>query len=179
MIGGHRPHSERMDAPGAEALARARLGPAAFALLALLAAGAGTVEVRAQEPSPEAPLPNLSGRKYPPRVYRTVRLQGPPPTIDGHLGDAAWNEGVWAGDYTQQIPTEGAPPSQTTELKILYDERNVYVAIRVHDDPDKVHRYPGRRDALIGDIVGICFDSYNDSAPASSSTSPRGGARST
>jgi hypothetical protein len=25
-----------------------------------------------------------------------------------------------------------------------------------------VHRYPGRRDAFVGDIVGVCFDSYND-----------------
>jgi Domain of unknown function (DUF5916) len=25
-----------------------------------------------------------------------------------------------------------------------------------------VHRYPGRRDALVGDVVGVCFDSYND-----------------
>ena len=25
-----------------------------------------------------------------------------------------------------------------------------------------MHRYPGRRDAFVGDIVGVCFDSYND-----------------
>jgi hypothetical protein len=60
---------------------------------------------------------------------------------------------------------EGAAPSQPTELKILYDDKNVYFAIRVYDDPAKVHRYPGRRDDFVGyavDMVGICFDSYND-----------------
>jgi hypothetical protein len=122
--------------------------------------GAATV---AQEPaaSPADPF----GRKYPPRVYQATRLQGQPPVIDGRFDDAAWQAGEWAGDYRQQMPVEGAEPSQPTELKILYDERHVYVAIRAFDDPALVHRYPGRRDDFGGyavDIVGICFDSYND-----------------
>jgi len=58
----------------------------------------------------------------------------------------AWKQGEWSGDYKQQIPTEGAPPSQPTEIKILYDEKNIYVAIRAHDDPTLMHRWPGRRD---------------------------------
>ena len=56
----------------------------------------------------------------------------------------------------------GRAPSQPTELKILYDDKHVYFAIRAYDDPAKVHRYPGRRDDFAGDIVGVCFDSYND-----------------
>ncbi len=39
------------------------------------------------------------------------------------------------------------------------------MAIRAWDDPAKVHRYPGRRDDFQDyavDVVGICFDSYND-----------------
>jgi hypothetical protein len=116
----------------------------------------------AQEPpaSPAA-ADNPFGRKYPPRVYQTVRLQGSPPSIDGRLDDEAWKQGEWAGGYTQQMPTEGAKPSQRTELKILYDDRNVYFAIRAYDDPALIHRYPGRRDDFTGDIVGVCFDSYN------------------
>ena len=115
------------------------------------------------DPAPTPPpVANPYGRKYPPRVYKTVRLEGKPPVIDGRLDDEAWRLGEWSGGYRQQIPTEGAPPSKPTELKILFDDRNVYMAIRVHDDPEKVHRYPARRDDMVGDIVGICFDSYND-----------------
>ena len=124
---------------------------------------AGLVPALGQEPPP-APAPsdaNRFGRKYPARVYETRRLEGKAPEIDGRLDDEAWKQGEWAGDYTQQIPTEGAPPSQKTELKILYDDRHLYFAVRAYDDPAKVHRYPGRRDAFTGDIVGICFDSYN------------------
>jgi hypothetical protein len=133
------------------------MGPPAAAFLAaslLLAAPALAEE-------PLATGTNPFGRKYPPRVYETVRLRGEPPVIDGRLDDAAWRQGEWTGDYTQQIPTEGAPPSVKTELKILYDDRHVYFAVRAYDDPAKVHRYPGRRDAFTGDIVGVCFDSYN------------------
>jgi hypothetical protein len=123
----------------------------------VLAAGAASLE--AQEPAPPA---NPFGRKYPSRIYQTVRLSGPPPTIDGRLNDPAWTEGEWAGHYTQQTPSEGAPPSKPTELKILYDDRNIYFAIRAYDDPALVHRYAGRKDENNGDIVGVCFDSYND-----------------
>jgi len=104
---------------------------------------------------------NPSGRKYPARIYQTVRIQGNPPVIDGRLDDPVWKEGDWAGDYIQQLPTEGAKPSQPTELKILYDDRHIYMAIRAYDNPALVHRYPGRRDDIIGDVVGVCFDSYN------------------
>ena len=104
---------------------------------------------------------NPSGRKYPARIYETVRIQGKPPVIDGRFDDPAWKEGVWAGDFTQQLPREGAKPSRPTELEILYDDRHIYMAIRAYDDPALVHRCPGRRDDIFGDVVGVCFDSYN------------------
>jgi len=118
----------------------------------------GALEQEGEDPT----TTNLHGRQYPPRIYNTVRLQGELPRIDGRLDDAAWQEGEWSGDYTQQIPTEGAEPSHPTEIKILYDDENVYVAIRAYDDPEGMQRYPGRRDDFAGDIVGVCFDSYFD-----------------
>jgi hypothetical protein len=139
------------------------LRPAVVIVLAVLAPSAA----RAQDtpPAGSSSVANPFGRKYPARVYQTVRLAGPAPRIDGRLDDGAWKQGEWAGGYTQQMPAEGAAPSQPTELKILYDERSIYFAIRAHDDPAKVHRYPGRRDDFVNyavDVVGICFDSYND-----------------
>jgi hypothetical protein len=144
------PRARRLPIP----LAAARLAAGSLGF-ALLFAGAGAAEDAAHPANP-------FGRKYPVRIYRTVRLEGPAPDIDGRLDDAAWRQGDWAGGYTQQMPVEGAAPSKPTELKILYDDKSVYFAIRAYDDPDKVHRYPGRRDDLTGDIVGVCFVSYND-----------------
>ena len=113
-------------------------------------------------PADSAKAANPSRRARPPRIFNAVRLQGPAPKIDGRFDDGAWNEGAWSGDYIQQLPVEGAAPSVKTELKILYDDRNVYIAIRAYDDPALIHRYPSRRDDLAGDITGVCFDSYFD-----------------
>ncbi len=50
-----------------------------------------------------------------------------------------------------------------TQLKILYDDRNIYVAIRAFDsEPEKITRKAGRRDEFTGDVVGVTFDSYHD-----------------
>ena len=99
----------------------------------------------------------------PVRIYNTIRLTTEKPVIDGILNDDCWNTGEWAGDFIQWIPNEGAMPSQPTQLKILYDDNNIYVAIRAFDnEPDKISIRPGRRDQFNGDAVGINFDSYHD-----------------
>jgi len=101
--------------------------------------------------------------KKPVRVYNTVRLTTAKPVIDGHLNDSCWTTGEWAGNFTQWVPAEGAKPTQQTFLKILYDDQNLYVAIRAFDkNPKKIQRQAGRRDELVGDAAGVCFDSYHD-----------------
>ncbi|ACB75695.1 DUF5916 domain-containing protein [Opitutus terrae] len=97
----------------------------------------------------------------PKRVYHAVALSGAAPAIDGKLDDACWQQGEWAGEYRQREPFEGATPSLPTELKILYDHRNVYVAIRAHDpEITQQPRLLGQRDEFSGDMVGVAFDSY-------------------
>lgn len=96
-------------------------------------------------------------------VYTTTRLSVSKPVIDGKLNDECWKTGAWAGDYHQFIPNEGAKPAYPTELKILYDDKNLYIAFRAFDgEPEKIQRYSGIRDDLAGDLVGITFDSYHD-----------------
>jgi len=99
-----------------------------------------------------------------PRTYQTHRISFTErPLIDGKLNDACWQVMEWSGNYLQWIPNEGAQPSQPTQLKILYDDKNIYVAIRAIDkEPEKIIRKAGRRDEFTGDMVGICFDSYHD-----------------
>lgn len=108
--------------------------------------------------------PSLAQSARPKRVYHITRLTGPAPVIDGRLDDPCWaNVGEWSGGFTQLTPNYGAPPSQQTELKILYDDRNIYVAMRAHDEPlARRSRQAGERDAFVGDIMGVNFDSYHD-----------------
>jgi len=96
-------------------------------------------------------------------VYITSRLLTPKPVIDGKLDDECWKKGNWAGNYTQFIPHEGASPTYQTEHNIQYDDKNLYIAFRAFDpEPDKIHKYAGVRDDIVGDMVGINFDSYRD-----------------
>lgn len=99
----------------------------------------------------------------PVRIYTTARLSTAKPTIDGVLNDPCWQTGEWSGDYTQWIPKEGDTPTEQTQMKILYDDKNLYVALRAFDkEPGKISRKAGRRDEMTGDIMGITFDSYHD-----------------
>ena len=106
---------------------------------------------------------SISNQNKPLRIYNTARLTTAKPTIDGVLDDPCWKTGEWSGDFIQWIPKEGAKPSQPTQIKILFDDKNLYVALRAFDnEPSKISRKAGRRDEFAGDIMGINFDSYHD-----------------
>jgi hypothetical protein len=102
------------------------------------------------------------------RVYPAVRTVDRP-RIDGKLNDNCWvNEGIWQGDFIQQNPNQGRPPSQKTEVKILYDDDNLYIALKCHDnEPEKISPLMGRRDDFTsGDIAGVALDTYFDKQTA-------------
>ncbi len=99
------------------------------------------------------------------RIYHTVRLHGNTPVIDGKLEDACWeNEGNWSQNFIQNTPVERAQPTYPTRIKILFDEKNIYFALRAWDpEPDKINRFVGNRDDnSVGDLISVCFDSYHD-----------------
>ena len=101
------------------------------------------------------------------RVYYATRTELKP-KIDGKLNDECWKKtGTWAGDFIQQAPHQAQPPSQETEIKVLYDDKYLYVGIICHDnEPEKMNPILGRRDDFNGDIVGIAVDSYDDNQTA-------------
>lgn len=101
------------------------------------------------------------------RVYQTERLSTSAPLIDGFIDDEAWETIEWGDNFIQRDPYENAPPSQQTAFKILYDDNNIYVAIRAYDSiPEKIEKRLTRRDGFQGDWVAVAFDSYNDDLTA-------------
>lgn len=104
----------------------------------------------------------------PKRKYFAERISGNQPVIDGMLNDDCWrkDEG-WQGDFTQREPRSGDAPTEETKVKILYDDNNLYVAIRCYDsEPEKIDRRSSRRDNWGGDVAGIAIDSYFDKRTA-------------
>jgi hypothetical protein len=103
---------------------------------------------------------------YPKRYYSATRTRSVP-KIDGNLNDSCWNLGSWSGGFRQWIPVEGAPPSNPTEIKILYDYGNIYAGFKCYDsESEKMRRIFDSRDRKSGDVIGIAFDSYNDDKTA-------------
>lgn len=101
------------------------------------------------------------------RVYYATRTDLAP-KIDGKLNDECWQTvGKWDGGFVQQQPYQAQLPSQETEIKILYDDKYLYIAMISHDnEPEKMNPILGRRDDINGDIAGIAIDSYNDKKTA-------------
>ncbi|PKA83202.1 carbohydrate binding protein with CBM9 domain [Ulvibacter sp. MAR_2010_11] len=109
---------------------------------------------------------NTSGNQAKPdkKSYTTKSIgQTTAPKIDGILDDASWEIVDWTGDYVENQPDNGTAPTEQTRFKIVYDEHNLYIAVRCFDaEPDKIVRRLSRRDGFEGDWVEFNIDSYND-----------------
>jgi hypothetical protein len=83
------------------------------------------------------------------------------------------------GDFVQVSPSAGADPSVQTKFKILYDAKNLYIALMNYDpEPGKIARRMSRRDGFDGDYVEVNIDSYHDKRTAFSFISSVSGVKS-
>ena len=115
---------------------------------------------------------------FPKKQYSTLKIEGTPLSIDGKLDEPDWNRVEWTGDYLQWRPDAGKPPTQQTAFKILYDDKNLYIAFRCYDsDPAKIVSRMSRRDGFEGDWVEINIDSNHDLRTAFSFTTSVSGVK--
>lgn len=84
--------------------------------------------------------------------------------IDGLLSEGDWNKAVPVSDFVQYDPVEGAPPTERTSVRILYNDYALYVGVICYDsEPSKIRQQLTRRDrSSEADRVSITIDSYND-----------------
>lgn len=97
-------------------------------------------------------------------TVRAVRT-GQPPTIDGILDEPFWREIEPVTDFRQRVPVDGAPSSERTELRVAFDDNNLYFAVVLHDsDPSGIRRSILHREGRIDqdDNIRIGLDTYHD-----------------
>jgi len=70
--------------------------------------------------------------------------------LDGQILEEFWSSAVPISDFTQQEPVEGGEPSETTEIRVVFDEHNLYIGVIIYDDPEEVLAYQRERDASLG-----------------------------
>ncbi|MEL6190860.1 MAG: S41 family peptidase [Bacteroidota bacterium] len=111
------------------------------------------------------------------KTYHTKEINSPI-TIDGVIDEEVWGKVPWKGDFIQTEPENGAKPTFDTQFKILFDQRNLYVAIRAFDkQPDEIVISHKPRDFFDGDYVEINIDSDFDRKEAFSFTVTAAGIR--
>ncbi len=105
---------------------------------------------------------SIFGQEAIKKQYKATRISSAP-VINGILDEDIWTEGEWIDDFTQHEPYNGRPATQRTEFKILFDDDNLYVAIKAFDtSPDSIMNRLTRRDEVDGDLVAIILDSFHD-----------------
>jgi hypothetical protein len=116
-------------------------------------------------PAPADPLAVAGPRRSP--TLAMIRVDTPP-EIDGKLDDPAWQRATLETSFIQNFPDEAKPATERTELRVLYDDNAIYVAIRCFDShPEQIVGRLTRRDRDIdGDKVTVDISSKNDKASA-------------
>src|SRR5438105_2171630 len=114
-----------------------------------------TVLTVAQQPSSSAQAPTLSAT-----AVRAERA----PDIDGRDNDAVWQTAPRYLQFRQFQPKVDIDPSFKTEFRAAYDDRNLYVFVRMFDPhPDSIMHALSRRDQRgPSDQIKLLIDSYND-----------------
>ena len=89
-----------------------------------------------------------------------------PITIDGELDEPQWKLSEVAKDFIQNEPDTGEPATERTEVRLLYDDENLYLGVYCYDSAGRegltvtqISRDFGPGD---GDHFAMIFDTFND-----------------
>jgi hypothetical protein len=80
------------------------------------------------------------------------------PIIDGNLNDLIWDESTSIEDFIQQDPNIFSDPTFKTDVKLLYDNENIYIYAKLYyDDINTLNKAVCRRDSWMQ-----CFEKSSD-----------------
>jgi hypothetical protein len=95
--------------------------------------------------------------------------------LDGLLSEEFWSRARPIGGFVQREPLEGVPANEDTEVRVAYDDANLYVGILARDSrPDEVVARLRQRDRILSgggfgfnftsdDAVAFLIDPFHDS----------------
>jgi hypothetical protein len=96
-------------------------------------------------------------------TVRAARVAGEI-SLDGVLSESGWAGASPVSDFTQREPREGAPATERTEVRVLYDDNALYIGARLYDSsPDSIRAQLARRDRITSsDRFVVFLDCYHD-----------------
>ena len=93
-----------------------------------------------------------------------LRINGEP-ALDGILDESFWQQALPAGGFVQQRPDQGLPVSERTEIRVLFNDKALYLGVSAFDSsPNQVVATQMRRDGVLtdDDYFQVIIDSYLD-----------------
>jgi hypothetical protein len=85
--------------------------------------------------------------------------------LDGLLTESAWAEAQTIGEIRQREPHPGETASERTDVRLLFDEQNIYVGVMCFDsEPGRIIATQMARDSDLStdDKIEILFDTFHD-----------------
>jgi hypothetical protein len=86
--------------------------------------------------------------------------------LDGNvLDDPAWTGAPVVSGFWQTTPQEGAPASENTEVRLLFDRDTLFIGVVAFDrEPDQIIVADSRRDSSLSDTDSflVILDTYRD-----------------
>lgn len=84
--------------------------------------------------------------------------------IDGKLNEPEWDKAEVAQGFVQIEPRTGQPASYDTQVKVLFDDKAIYIGAYMLDpSPDSLSVELGSRDEIgMADYFGVRIDPFND-----------------
>lgn len=89
--------------------------------------------------------------------------------LDGIVDEELWLTIPGNDNFLMQEPKEGGEPTEQTQVRIAFDDQNLYIAIVCHDsDPSGIKAFQKRRDASLetDDRFRFIFDTFMDKRSA-------------
>ncbi len=99
------------------------------------------------------------------RRVQAIRIPNGRVQVDGVLAESEWALAEPAADFVQQQPDEGAPTTERSEIRFMYDDENLYVGGMLFDArPDRLVVNELKRDfnARDGDLFVLVLDTFDD-----------------
>lgn len=141
----------------------ARTGWTWFTVLTVALLGSPVAAVAQSQASTSSAVSTASASTVPDVAVATRTDLAP--TIDGRPDEAEWQAAGGLTDFIQREPNDGAAASEPTEVRVLYDDDAIYVAVWAWDSRaaeivpgDAIRDY----EVTDADAVIMIFDTYKD-----------------
>ena len=117
--------------------------------------GLACARAAAAQPQPSAALPH--------KAATAMRVPSDAIRVDGRLDEQAWEKATPITDFIQKEPIEGVAPTDPMDVRILFDDRSLFIGARMTSRDGAIQAPLGRRDDTSqAEYILVSLDTFLD-----------------